>query len=334
MTKTYIPTLKKIEEDLAKIIQKDKASWVELYRLMQQVQDEKLWQEAGHQSFTVWVRALAITNHIHESLLWKRKNAGSIYAGYQERAAVQGRRTVPMEALNVSPDNFELVKKIAQGNLKEQDELIDKVVDQSITRKDLKSTWQTVQALRESQGISATKKNHHDNQEKNEQTKLKEPELDAAQVAISLNQRNWLSETFGTLYEQSQKNSRRIFRSLAELPVYTGTSSYSRRIDLLIIENMTQEEAYQLNLHAIEIKVSRSDLLHDQKMSEYTDFVDYFWLAVPETLQADAETQLLPEWGLLVIDSNNHMQVKQKPNRLKPNKKEATLQTALLKVLN
>lgn len=319
-------TLERIEEDLARIIRKDKASWVELYRLMQQVQDNELWRAGGHRSFTMWVTALAKRNGIHISLLWKRKNAGAIYAGYQERAAEKGKETVEMESLKVSPDNFELVKRISQGNLVEQDKLIDKVVNQELTRKDLKSTWNTVQALKNSQGNEAARKNHH--------TKLNDTRIDATQVAISLNEKNWLQQVFGPLYATSTSRSRRIFNSLAEVPVYTGSSRHSRRIDLLILENMTHKEHFKINLHGIEIKVSSSDLKNDHKMSEYTDFVDFFWLAVTEELLEIARDYILEEWGLLVIDSNNEVKVYQEPLRLNPGRKVETLQTALVKVLN
>lgn len=330
MYNSKLLTLKRIEEDLATIIHKDKSSWVELYRLMQRVQDEELWRAAGHKSFTVWVRDLAVANSVHESLLWKRKNAGAIYEGYQERALKKGKKPVAMESLTVSPDNFELVKKISQGNLEEQDQLIDKVVNQEITRKDLKSTWQTVRALKESQGTAAVRKNHRTELNTNEDLN----QIDAAQVAISLNEKRWLEKAFGKLNEKSTNRCRRIFNSLAEVAVFSGSSRYSRRIDLLILENMTNEEHYRINLHGIEIKVSSSDLNSDHKMSEYTEFVDFFWLAVTEELVDQAQDFILKEWGLLVIDSDNEVHLKQRPSKLKPQRREETLQTALIKVLN
>ena len=41
------------------------------------------------------------------------------------------------------------------------------------------------------------------------------------------------------------------------------------------IENLTTENVWDMYLHCIEIKVSKGDLLNDQKYTEYAEFVDF-----------------------------------------------------------
>ena len=55
-------------------------------------------------------------------------------------------------------------------------------------------------------------------------------------------------------------------------------------------------------MHGIEIKVSRSDLEHDDKMAEYTQYVDCFWIAIPPHLVDDAKDLAMPCWGILSVD--------------------------------
>ena len=51
------------------------------------------------------------------------------------------------------------------------------------------------------------------------------------------------------------------------------------KIDVLIAETITETERDHVTLRGIEIKVNLNDLKSDHKMAEYTDFVDYFYIA-------------------------------------------------------
>lgn len=107
--------LKTIEEELEKILIKEKRSWVRLFELIREVELDALWKPE-HPSFTRWIRHLAYESGLTESLIWKRKKAGEIYSDYQKRARKNGITVPKIEDVDVSPDNFELVEKISQGN--------------------------------------------------------------------------------------------------------------------------------------------------------------------------------------------------------------------------
>lgn len=90
----------------------------------------------------------------------------------------------------------------------------------------------------------------------------------------------------------------------AEFPVYTGTSRSARRMDAVILENISARERDEIVIRGVEIKVSVSDLMHDEKMTEYTDFCDLFYIAIPagdDELKKAVQAVMLPEWGLIEV---------------------------------
>lgn len=68
-------------------------------------------------------------------------------------------------------------------------------------------------------------------------------------------------------------------------------------------------------------------------MQEYTDYCDYFWLAVPEELQHEAEEYVLDDWGILIYhrneDGSGELQCIKKPNRLDAPMREFALVEAI-----
>ena len=114
-------------------------------------------------------------------------------------------------------------------------------------------------------------------------------------------------------------------------PVFSGTTRHSRRIDALVCENLT-EERWKLNLHAVEIKVSKSDLLNDYKYTEYADFTDFIWLAIPQELVEVAKETKLGNCGILVI-KNGKVEVVEQAKRLDAIRKEECLSRLALKLL-
>lgn len=322
-----IDTIDAIENELESILSSDKKSWVRIYELMDTVEREKLYSDQ-YSSYTKWVNALADKAKVHVSLLWNRKKAGRVYAAYEERAKERGRTVPSMNAVKVSADNFNLIEKIAGNNTDVADELIDKVLQGDMKRSDLKNAWQTVKADREASGKKSVRVNAYDKEGIDVQTET----ITAADIVLALSRPNWLKnsvDTFTDRYMQSK------YRVLTEFAVQTGTSHHARRIDALILENRTveAEKAYNVHIHAVEIKVSKHDLLSDHKMQEYTDYADFFWIAVPEELKADAESIMLNDWGLITIDEKKELHVIQKAKLYDAIFRDETVETALIKIL-
>ncbi len=154
----------------------------------------------------------------------------------------------------------------------------------------------------------------------------------AADIVLALSRRNWLINNVDTYTDRYTVSK---YRVLTEFAVQTGTSHHARRIDALILENRTveAEKAYKVHIHAVEIKVSKHDLLSDHKMQEYTDYADFFWIAVPEELKADAESIMLNDWGLITIDDKKELHVIKKAELHDAIFRDQTIETALIKIL-
>lgn len=316
-----------IENELETLLSADKKSWVRIYELMDSVEKEKLYTDK-FSSYTKWVNALADKAKVHVSLLWNRKKAGRVYAAYEERAKERGRTVPSMNAVKVSADNFNLIEKIAGNNTDVADELIDKVLKGDMKRSDLKNAWKTVKADREASGKKSVRVNAYDK----ESVDVKTETITAADIVLALSRRNWLINNVDTYTDRYTVSK---YRVLTEFAVQTGTSHHARRIDALILENRTveAEKAYNVHIHAVEIKVSKHDLLSDHKMQEYTDYADFFWIAVPEELKADAESIMLNDWGLITIDEKKELHVIKKAELHDAIFRDQTVETALIKIL-
>lgn len=315
-----------IENELETLLSADKKSWVRIYELMDSVEKEKLYTDK-FSSYTKWVNALADRAKVHVSLLWNRKKAGRVYAAYEERAKERGRTVPSMNAVKVSADNFNLIEKIAGNNTEVADELIDKVLQGDMKRSDLKNAWNTVKADREASGKKSVRVNGYD-----KGIDVKTETITAADIVLALSRPNWLKNSIDTYTDRYTQSK---YRVLTEFAVQTGTSHHARRIDALVVENLTvaAEKAYNVHIHAVEIKVSKHDLLSDHKMQEYTDYADFFWIAVPEELKADVESIMLNDWGLITIDDKKELHVVKKAELHDAIFRDQTVETALIKIL-
>ena len=328
-----------IENELSSLFNSDKKSWVRIYELLDEVEKEKLWEEE-FSSFTQWVNHLANSCRVHVSLIWKRKKAGSVYAKYQERAAEKGQSVPTMDEVEISPDNFELIEKIAQGNSNIEDDLIQKSLKGDLKRKDLKDAWNTVKAEKNDLGQKATRINAHGTFVKSEQNEDAEDEnkITAIDVVLALKDDAWMEkgqnkERPFTLTHYGRFHEKRVYKTMTEFGVNTGTSHHVRRIDVVALENKSNYDGKELLIHGIEIKVSKSDLESDHKMLEYKDFVDYLWFAVPEELVEVAKKVAESSVGIIGINKYKEAYVVRLANKNKPMMKQEALETALIKVL-
>lgn len=316
--------LKKIEEELAGYVKTDRRNWVKIYKLMNEVEQEKLYMEREDtRSFTSWVNALADELHVHVSLLWARLKAGRSYAEYEERATRQGRTVTPLDDVAVSPDSLNLCEKVAGRNSAEMDKLIDKVLAGDLTRDDLRAA---AKAKRAAGGTMPTTR--HDRISAEQRTE-KAVTIAASDIVMALRRSSWLPTAREDEYFEH------IYHLFAEFRIPSGSSRSVRRIDAMIAETITETERDRVTLRGIEIKVDTNDLLGDHKMQEYTQFCDYFYIAVPaddpEILSA-AQSVRRPGWGILTVTKDGDVTVIQDPERLSPTFRDKTLANCIIKM--
>ena len=294
--------LRQIEAELTDVLDKEKRNWTKIYELMSRVEQEKLYEQKENcKSFTQWVNVLAKDLHVHASGLWAKLKAGRTYAAYAERAEKRGLIAQRAEDVAVSVDTINLCATIAGKNEERQDSLLDRAIRGELSRQDLR------EAARAKSAESARKYEKHEkelsNSEKEEvQDSEEQQRITAADIIVALKSSSWI-EYVEKSFERDEYITK-VRKLYAEFPVYTGTSRSARRMDAVILENISARERDEIVIRGVEIKVSVSDLMHDEKMTEYTDFCDLFYIAIPagdDELKRAVQAVMLPEWGLIEV---------------------------------
>ena len=336
-----LQALNEIEGQLSQYLAADKKNWIHTYLLMSEVQDKELYAAQYH-SYTKWVNHLADSLSIHVSTLWARLKAGKNYAEYASRAREQGRIVPQIEEIDVSPDSLNLCAKVAGKNAAEMDKLVDQVVAGDLTRENLRQAAKARKAAGE-----FVAKSRFDCVQPSDRTEMEE-KITAADIILALQSSNWLFEQAITnpVWEKVITDPRETvkknyikekYRIFEEFSVDPGTSHHSRRLDALIVENISVPARADnpVNLIGVEIKVDINDLKNDCKMQEYTDFVDQFYLAVPdeEDIVNSALSIKLDSWGLLTVSKDGQTKVLQTADKLPAIMRDNTLNNLILKLL-
>lgn len=330
--------LRQIEAELTDVLDKEKRNWTKIYKLMSRVEHEKLYEQKENcKSFTQWVNVLAKDLHVHASGLWAKLKAGRTYAAYAERAEKRGLIAQRAEDVAVSVDTINLCATIAGKNEERQDSLLDRAIRGELSRQDLR------EAARAKSAESARKYEKHEkelsNSEKEEvQDSEEQQRITAADIIVALKSSSWI-EYVEKSFERDEYITK-VRKLYAEFPVYTGTSRSARRMDAVILENISARERDEIVIRGVEIKVSVSDLMHDEKMTEYTDFCDLFYIAIPagdDELKRAVQAVMLPEWGLIEVsegEENVYNYVAEVTIPAKKNQgvlRDRTLSTALIR---
>ena len=316
--------LNTIEKELTSLLDYDKKNWTHVYLLLKKVEEERLWEEK-YKSYTQWVKDFCIKTKTHESIIWSRKKAGKVYESYYKVMLSKGEQVASIEDVDVSADSLVILDKINKYDENIASNLVQKVLNKEITKKDLRELYKSIRP-------DVPSCNPHNKVEKNTTNEeLEKVSVTASQIVSVLYEPNWLGvkqerKYFKTSLEQDK------YRVFTEFPVFVGTSRKSRRMDMLVSENITSENVWDLNLHCVEIKVSKGDLLGDTKYTEYADFVDYMWLAIPVELELVAKDNVFNDCGIIVIKDNKATIVK-KAAKLSADRKIDTLTNIALKLI-
>ena len=330
-----------LENKMVKIITEDKKVWVEFYLLMKQIEDKELFKESNYRSFTAWIKDFALRNKIHESILWNRLKAGRVYEAYEKQMQEKGTQVMPIQQTKVSMDSLVLVDKIAKRSPQLGAELTQKAINGEITKKDLSNTYKILKSRLDSKK-EAYKNNLNLVKEERCNYVTSEIEKDiTVDEVVTVSKIITAFKSVAWLGTEVKEKSRKAFKTkeqqdkyqhFQEFAVYTGTTKQSRRIDVVIAENLTTEKHFDLKLHGIEIKISKSDLLNDCKYTEYAEFVDFLWLCVTPDLEEEAINNSPNSVGIIIFDEDS-LKIKRQAALLNPLMKQQALITLALKLL-
>ena len=298
--------LRQIEAELTDVLDKEKRNWTKIYELMSRVEQEKLYEQKENcKSFTQWVNMLAKDLHVHASGLWAKLKAGRTYAAYVERAEKRGMIAQRAEDVAVSVDTINLCATIAGKSVERQDSLLDRAIRGELSRQDLREAARAKSAesaRKYEKGLFNSEKKEEVQKVQNQQNPEEQQGITAADIIVALKSSSWI-EYVEKSFERDEYITK-VRKLYAEFPVYTGTSRSARRMDAVILENISARERDEIVIRGVEIKVSVSDLMHDEKMTEYTDFCDLFYIAIPagdSELKKAVQAVMLPEWGLIEV---------------------------------
>ena len=334
--------LKLVEDEIKTVNATDKKNWVKMYELLKLVKDKEIW--TAHEkatSFSSWVRFFSKESKIHETILWNRYRAGEVYSNYTEFKQEQGETYIEIDKLSVSPDLLVLLEKINKHAPALAQKISDRVMKGKMKRKELTVLYEAIRPKKPN--YNKCGKIIHTVDIDDSIKEDTENKIAAAEILAALSNMSWVgfkdNKGFkGSIRQENeeQKLQKDKAYSIAEFPVFSGTSQKSRRIDLLGIENITKDhhEKYELNLHGVEIKVSKSDLERDIKYPEYGEFVDFLWLAIPSYLLETAKSIKADYVGILIIDKGCDVKIHEQAQRImNPPLRHKALETAVLKLI-
>lgn len=322
-----------IEKKLIELFISERKNWVSIYLLLKIVYEEMLWR-VNYNSYTQWVKEFAIRSKVHESSIWHIRKMGAVYEKYSKQMESKGMKVEDIKNTKVSANNLVILEKIDKYSPEKTEELVEKIFNKEITKNDLEEIYRAVRPSKKSSENNISSKT--DGEIRIEKIK---DNIKASNILSTLyNIESWLGKKKERKYFKSSYEQDKV-QCFSEFPLFTGTTRHSRRIDFLCVENMTSENLWELNIHGIEIKVNEHDLLNDEKYTEYTEFVDYFYLAVPEELGEIAQKNKFNGCGLIIISKDKEntnkfiAKVVEIPIKLNPLRREDTLTSITLKLL-
>lgn len=327
-------TLKMIEDKISNILNETFGSWNTVAILMMKVNDENLW-DVKHKSFTAWVKDYAARSKKHESYLWKLLKAGRTYKEYEERQKEKNKKVTSLSDLKVDYGSLELAKKVAGADKDKLDTLCKEIEDGELTRNTLKSVWHEVRQERKEKNIKAPVNSYTEYEDDN--IKIKDVLEDTAKTKAITELIKKKATVWINSKDEDINNKTRAFE---EFPVRTGLTRNARRMDLLVVTNLDidkHDKKYELSLYCIEVKVSLQDLKQDIKTTEYKDFVDGLYFAIPHNdkdMLHYIEEEQLKDFGILLCDIDKKNVEVYRPAKIEKGKlREVTLMTILQKIL-
>lgn len=125
-----------IQRELHRLLGSGKRTWVRVYELIARVEEKELYRP-DFKSFTAWIEEEARQEGVAESLLWHRKSAGDFY-----REWAKG-KDAPLlaDGEKLSEENLNIVRKIAKLDPERGDELMDEMVREGLSTKELRREW-------------------------------------------------------------------------------------------------------------------------------------------------------------------------------------------------
>ena len=288
--------LEEIEKKLAPIVKKKDKSWIEVYKLLDIVEEEQLYS-VSYKSYTAWLTDFAARTNVTVSLLWKKKKAGTFYESYVDDRKYQNKPYIPIEQLDMDPEVIVMIEKITSGNLAEAHKMINRSLSGETKRSDLKTLWESEKKERAAKGIPIQRVNTYDKDTFTDFAYAGYASKNATNIDITsaLCNEKWMYSLF--THQETRK-----YRLFTEFSIVKGRIE----TDYVIAENYTTKSQLGslFHLHSVKIICDRDEFFKKPDFKAYPEYMDYYWLAVPSECREDAESYLkgFENIGLILYD--------------------------------
>ena len=113
-----------------------------------------------------------------------------------------------------------------------------------------------------------------------------------------------------------------------------GRGLQTRRLDVLVAENLTETNRNSVALRGIAVKNSKFELAIDVNSAEFIEFVDYFYIAVPDNPEMIETAQTVKQsgWGVIAMDPSGRIRVVVEPLRHQPAFRDITLSNIIIEL--
>lgn len=283
-------TLSDIEKEMLIVLTDGKSYWTKCYQLMRIVEQEKLFLEANYRSFTAWLNAFQYKAGVNVRILWQQKKAGSFYESYHKKKRDKNEDIPDIDSVKIAPTNLVYIERIVESHPWLEDKLMKKAIEGSISRSELKNTWDSIKAERIAKGEMVARETRHD---KNLISSTVEQKLSATKALLCIqSDHKWLNHGKKAVADSK-------YQVYANYELEYDENIY--QWDILIAETVSSKNT-DLRIHGL-ILLKDDFTLSLEHIDMYKMFTDCHWIIVPDQYE---HFENIPEkFGIICINPNS-----------------------------
>ncbi|NME72809.1 hypothetical protein [Flammeovirga aprica] len=288
--------LPQIETEIQQLLTKEKKSWKKIGELMLIVKNQELYK-GEFKSFTKWVGHVSYSTNVATSYIWRIFKASRTFLGL-----IASDKPEDLHQATSTPyqlETFAQIEKYAPKDIVEVQ--MEKILSGDAKTKELRETWNAVK-LNQLERFNETEFNNSQFNEVNNvtlaDTQLNTLTADEVYEVVTL-KTEWVRtlclQHYPFIAKMSTPTETKSFKEVTvridteEKTRFGKPKPQRRRFDaIMTIKPHYAAYGEELMTAGIEIKVSKHDLLNDDKFEEYIGWTDFFFFAVPHKLVESA----------------------------------------------
>ena len=281
--------------------------WHRIGVLLDEIDRTQAWRESAS-TLTEWIQKTAPLLGLKEASLWRFLRSRRIYDDLRKQMAARGHKLPEPEALppQVSAESLELFDKLRRAAPERvTDPIALGLVRGEVTRTQLRTIWQDYRpalAGRTARGYGVISAPRVDRRDPDAEKSLGEAE---ALLALRGGERTWTGAPDADIYAVFSRVGLSIKR--------TARSPMRRELDALVA--VRAGEGADLEFHAFEVRRRMFGEECGAWFKEVVPYVDYAWIAVVGTIEADVVANAPAGLGIAEI-RDEQVRVRRRPERV------------------